>query len=189
MKRRLPTLVAALSILILFPSCIVRSIHPWFRANQAAFHNDLLGGWIGVNEGSRLAMTFTRNGDNGYIVQYSNDDGHGIFDAHLARVGAHYYLDFTPAGKSGDNVESLLLLPTHSVAKLEFDRDNLKVFLLNYDALKAAARRHQLIYARTEQVEEDEVLVVSSSDELQAFLIANATNSDLFREAFRLKRR
>jgi len=104
-------------------------------------------------------------------------------------VGAHYYLDFTPAGKSGDNVESLLLLPTHSVAKLEFDRDNLKVFLLNYDALKAAARRHQLIYARTEQVEEDEVLVVSSSDELQAFLIANATNSDLFREAFRLKRR
>ncbi len=189
MKRaQLRYLAPVVLALLILPACIVRSVHAWVKDDSIVFEEDLLGGWTGASgDGNTVAMTFVRGADNNYIVQYSDKDSHGIFEGKLAKFGTDYYMDFRPK-EMAEGVDGMLLFPMHTVARLEIGPGQLSLCLLNYDALKSAAkldRLRDLKYAW----EEDELIITSNSSDLERFLLGLGRDSKLYSEPIRLARR
>ncbi|MBI3663239.1 MAG: hypothetical protein HY234_09340 [Acidobacteria bacterium] len=187
-RAQLRWLALAMIALLILPGCIVRSVHSWVKEDSITFEEDLLGGWTGADEkGETVAMTFVRGADNNYIVQYSDKDSHGIFEGKLAKFGTDYYMDFRPKESAG-GVDGMLLFPMHTVARLEIGPSQLTVCLLNYDAMKSAAKMDRLRDLKYTW-EENELLITSSSSELQPFLLGLGRDSKLYLEPIKLARR
>lgn len=185
-KWMLPTLAIAVAWSCL--GCMVRSVYPWLKKDGLMFEEDLLGGWVGIGERGTVAMTFVRGKDNSYVVQYSEDESHGVFNAYLGKFGADYYLDFWPADEAL-GVDGLLLFPTHSVARLEIAADTLTVRPLNYGAVKVAAKLDRLRDLKYGWDAKDELIVVSNTEDLQRWLLSLGRNSDLYAQPIRLTRK
>ncbi len=187
-RTHLRWLALALAALLILPGCIVRSVHSWVRDDSITFEEDLVGGWTGADDkGETVAMTFVRGAEDNYIVQYSDKESHGIFEGKLAKSGTDYFMDFRPK-EMGQGVDGMLLFPTHTVARLEIGSGQLTLRLLNYDAVKSAAkmdRLRDLKYAW----EDNELLITSSSSELQQFLLGLSRDSNLYSEPIKLARR
>ncbi|MBI2956221.1 MAG: hypothetical protein HYY26_02790 [Acidobacteria bacterium] len=182
-------ILVALAACSLFPSCLLRSAHPWFNEDDVVFERELLGGWVGPDENNPLAMTLVQADPNRYTVQYSSRDGQGVFEARLARLAGTYFMDFRPADEA-PGLHGVLFLPTHSVARIEWEKDNLRLYLFNYDAVKDAARQGSLRELEYEWTEEGkELLVVSRPDELRRFLMGHAFDPSLFADPILLTRK
>ncbi|HEV8385885.1 MAG TPA: hypothetical protein VGQ11_13525 [Candidatus Acidoferrales bacterium] len=189
MKRpQLPWLALALIALMVLPGCIVRSVHSWLRDDSIVYEEDLIGGWTGADDkGGTVAMTFVRGATNNYIVQYSDKESHGIFEGRLAKFGTDYFMDFKPK-EEPQGVDGLLLFPTHTVARLEISSSTLVVRTLNYDEVKSAAKMERLRDLKYAW-EGDELLITSSSSDLQAFLLGLSRDSNLYAPPLKLARR
>lgn len=189
MLKRTIALGMALLVLGLAPACLVRSVEPWLKADSLTFEEDLLGGWVGNGtSGGDVAMTFLRaDGPGAYIVQYADKDDQGTFVARLAKFGSEYYLDFRPK-EGSPGVDGLLLFPMHSVARLELGPSSLVVYILNYDAVKQAAKLDRL--GTLKYVWDDnDLVIVSTTDELQRWLLGLGRDSKLFAPPMRLARK
>ncbi len=182
--------VPALGVAVAFSclGCMVRSVYPWLKKDALIFEDDLLGGWVGTGERGVVAMTFVRGKDNSYVVQYADKEGHGSFNGHLAKFGADYYLDFQPAEDS-PGVDGLLRFPTHSVARLEIGAETLTVRPLNYGAVMAAAKLDRLRDLKYGWADEDDLIIVSNTEELQRWLLSLSRNSELYAQPIRLTRK
>ncbi len=188
MKRAQLWVGLAMAALLVLPGCIVRSVHSWVRDDSVTFEDDLVGGWTGADDkGGAVAMTFVRGADNNYIVQYSDKDSHGIFEGRLAKFGTDYFMDFKPK-EAPQGVDGMLLFPTHTVARLEISSSTLIVHALDYDEVKAAAKLDRLRDIKYAW-EENELLITSSSSDLQAFLLGLSGDSKLYAPPLKLARR
>ena len=185
---RIPLLAAVTIALLACTSCIVRSVNPWLKDSSLTFDEDLLGGWVGVDEQNRTAMTFTRGKENFYIVQYSDKDQQGVFEGRLAKFGGELYLDFRPLN-SAPGLDGMLLFPTHSIARLELSSNSLAVHILNYEAVKAAAKLDRLRRVTYSWDVQDEFIFTSSTEEMQGFLLNLGKDSDLYSPPIRLTRK
>jgi hypothetical protein len=183
-----PWLALAIVALLVLPGCIVRSVHSWVKAESITFEDDLLGGWTGSDgKGEPVAMTFIRGSDNNYIVQYADKDSHGIFEGKLAKFGADFYMDFRPK-EPAQGVDGMLLFPTHTAARLEIGPSQLTVRPLNYAEMKSAAQLDRL--GDLKYVWEDnELLITSSTPDLQRFLLGLGIDSKLYSEPIKLARK
>jgi len=181
--------VLTILVFLLLSSCMVRSVHPWLKKENVIFEEDLLGGWVGINAaGKDTAMTFVRGDGNTYEVQYSDPDAHGIFIALLGKFGNDYYLDFRPKERA-PGADGLLMFPAHSVARLDIVRDRLTVHQLNYGDFKAEAKLERLRDLRFAWDDEDELVITSTTDDLQRFLLGLSRDSKLYAPPLRLSRR
>ncbi len=189
MLRRALCAIAVILLLIAQSSCIVHSIHPWFPATDAVFEQDLLGGWIGTDEGKDVAMTFVRASGNSYFVQYQSGDTRGNFRGLLGKLSGEFYLDFSPVDEH-PNLDGMLLFPMHAVAKLEISPEKLTVRPADYDVLQSRAKAGKISDAKLTMVDEGEHPVfVSRSDELRSFLVSHSRDSELWDKAIVLTRR
>ena len=187
-RKQMRWLAMLLAALLVLPGCIVRSVHSWIRDDSISFEEDLLGGWTGsADGGDTVAMTFVRGADDNYIVQYSDKESHGIFEGRLAKFGTDYYMDFKPK-ESAQGVDGMLLFPMHTVARLEIGAGQLTLRLLDYDALKSAAKLDRLGDLKYTW-EENELVITSSTSEQQQFLLGLSRDSRLYGEPIRLSRR
>lgn len=183
-----PWLALAIVALLALPGCIVRSVHSWVKDDAITFEDDLLGGWTGADEkGEPVAMTFIRGAGHNYIVQYSDKDSHGIFEGKLAKFGADFYMDFRPKDQA-QGVDGMLLFPTHTAARLEIGSSQLTVRPLSYGEMKSAAKLDRLGDLKYVW-EDDELLIISSTPDLQRFLLGLGLNSKLYSEPLKLARR
>lgn len=189
MLKRAVVLYLALAVLGLAPACLVRSVEPWLKADSLTFEDDLLGGWIGNGtDGGDIAMTFLRaDGSGAYVVQYAGKDEQGTFVGRLAKFGSDYYLDFRPK-EGGPGVDGLLLFPMHSVARIELGPSSLVVYILNYEAVKQAAKLDRLGTLKYVW-DDDDLVLVSTTDELQRWLLGLGRDSKLFAPPMRLTRK
>ncbi len=189
MKRtQIRWLALALVGLLVLPGCLVRSVHSWLKGDSITFEEDLVGGWTGADEkGDAVAMTFVRGTDNNFIVQYSDKDSHGIFEGRLGKFGTDFYMDFKPK-EAAHGVDGMLLFPTHTPARLEISSSQIILRPLNYDEVKSAAKMDRLGDLKYAW-EEGELLITSSSSDLQQFLLGLARDSKLYSEPIRLTRK
>src|SRR5262249_46394497 len=103
-------------------------------------------------------------------------------------IAGDYYMDFRPAN-GPSNADGVLLFPTHSVARLELGRDKLSVYLLQYDAVKAAAQRDKLKEGKFILDDENEELLTSHSEDLKAFLVLHHRDQDWLKPPLQLIRK
>jgi hypothetical protein len=187
---RLPSLLSTALLLALCSSCIVRSVEPWLQDSSIVFEEDLLGGWVGKDaSGSDVAMTFLRaEKGNAYDVQFIGKDGRGAFRGRLGKFGSDYYLDYRPA-EGAQGIDGFMLFPTHSAARLEIGPDSLVVRPLDYPAMKAAAKLERLRGVKYVWDEADELVLISSTEDLQRFLVSLRRDSEYFSPPMRLTRK
>lgn len=190
MKRlwKMALALCAVALMLLQGSCVVRSIHPWFPQTDVVNEQDLLGGWVGTNEGKDVAMTFVRGERNEYFMQYQSGDARGSFRALLGKLSGEYYLDFR-AVDPPNGVDGMLLFPTHSVAKVELAAERLVVRPMDYDEVKARAQGGKFSDLKFAWDDENEVIINSKSDELRSFLVSHSRDKELYAPPIILTRR
>lgn len=169
-------------------SCVVRSIHPWFPSADVTQEPDLLGGWVGSEQGKDVAVTFVRGDKNEYIVQYVEGTSYGTFRATLGKIGGEYFLDFRPV-EAPPGIEGLITFPAHSVAKLEIGSERLVIRRMNYALAKSRAVGEKLANLAVTWDDENEMLITAKSEDLRSYLSSNSRDENLFGPALSLTRR
>ncbi len=169
-------------------SCVIRSIHPWFPASDVVQEPDLLGGWVGTEQGKDVAVTFVRGDRNELIVQYVEGTSYGTFRATLGKIAGEFFLDFRPV-EAPPGIEGFLSIPGHSVAKLEIGSEKLVIRRMNYGLAKSRAAGEKLANLAITLDGENEMLVTAKSEDLRSYLSSNSRDENLFGPAISLTRR
>lgn len=189
--KRLPkwaVFCAAVCLMVLQSSCVVRSVHAWFTSSDVTQETDLLGGWVGTEGGKDVAMTFVRGDKNSYVVQYVEGTTYGTFRGTLGKIGGEYFLDFRPV-EAPPGIEGLIFFPSHSVVKLEIGSEKLVVRRMNYNVAKARASGDKLANLSVSWDDENEMFITAKSEDLRSFLSSNSKDETLFSPAITLTRR
>jgi len=179
---------AVLFLLLGQSSCVIRSVHPWFPSSDVVQETDLLGGWVGSEQGKDVAVTFVRGDKNEYIVQYVEGTTYGTFRGTLGKIGGEFFLDFRPV-EAPPGIEGLISFPMHSVAKLEIGSEKLVLRRMNYNLAKSRAAGEKLGNLAITWDDENEMLITAKSEDLRSFLSSNSRDENLFAPAITLVRR
>ncbi len=128
--------VILFAVIILFlQGCIVRSLHPFYKADDVIFRKELLNKWKD-QDGETWEIT-GRNGDkNAYQLDHFDKEGirDAVFVAHMFLLNGETYFDFYPisSDQKSNDVLNPHLMPTHSIARLEILKSNeVKIRWLN----------------------------------------------------------
>ena len=133
---------------MLFSSCIVKSLHPFYTKDAVAFNENLIGHWVDNKKGKWQLESFVdafekdrkkgqklskedevmyENYKKAYVANYTKKEKEAQFIVMPFKVDNQYFLDFIPIVYDDNEINSLAaqhLLKTHSVAKLDMESDN-----------------------------------------------------------------
>ncbi|MFK7832717.1 MAG: hypothetical protein AB8B52_05535 [Winogradskyella sp.] len=180
---------------LLFSSCIVKSLQPFYTKDSLSFNEKLLGNWVDQKKGvwtiesMRAKFEEDRNPSevrskedliafeaykDGYYVTYIKNEKQAGFIAMPFKIDQHYFMDFIPLEIEDDEINSLAaehLLKTHSVSKLDMTSDEeLSLSWLSEERLKDLFEGEKIRIKHEKIGPEDTLLLTASSEELYAFL-------------------
>jgi hypothetical protein len=192
MKTRGLILIATV---LLFSSCIVKSLQPFYTKDSLSFNEKLLGNWIDNKKGQwtvesikekfeqdRKEGTILSDEDSrafeayieGYYVQYVKQGNEAGFIAMPFKIGQQYFIDFIPIEIEDDQINSLAaahLLKTHSVSKLDIKSDDeLSFSWLSEERITDLFSQSKLRLKHENIGPEETLLLTATSKELYAFL-------------------
>jgi len=189
---------------LLFSSCIVKSLQPFYTKDSLSFNEKLIGNWIDNKKGEWLVQSFTEgfNKDRkeneklskqdkqilnryskGYVATYLKNEKEAQFIVMSFKVENQYFLDFIPIEYDENEINSLAashLLKTHSVAKLDIKSNNdISLSWLSEEPIIDLLEQHKIrvSHLKTEDMLET-LLLTASSKELYSFL-KKYKNSDI----------
>ena len=189
---------------LIFSSCIVKSLQPFYTKDSLSFNEKLLGNWIDNKNGewtiesirdkfeedrdkteirSKEDLIAFENYKEGYYITYIRKEKGAGFIAMPFKIKDHYFIDFIPFEIEDDEINSLAaehLLKTHSVSKLDITSD--KELALSWLSEKRIKRlfEEQKIRLKHEKIGiQEDLLLTATSDELYNFL-TKYTEANLF---------
>lgn len=136
MKTRSILLIGLIAALL--SSCLIKSLHPFFKESDVIYKKEFLGTWTDQDSAKWVISKYEfskgfmkgDSTDNSYLIEFYEDiSAPSKFNAHLFKIDNILYVDFFPVIK--DQMEdffSFHLVPTHSLARIEF-KDNDQVFI------------------------------------------------------------
>jgi len=160
--------------LFLTSGCLI-SLHPLYTSDKIAYRPELVGTW--EVSGEHTSMTFTPLPDEqGYRLSYYESElgpqTGEQYEAHLLRLGGHYFLDFYPDTEhmQCDELNLAALLPTHGFARIDFtSRDECTLYLFDIEWLEELFRQRR-IRLQHEMTEDGLIVLTAPSEELQKFV-------------------
>jgi hypothetical protein len=187
--------VIIISALVLFNSCIVKSLQPFYTQESIVFQKMFVGEWKdnknNIWKVVSLKEEFKKDNKNqselsaedkeifekykdGYFITYTKNEKETVFMAMPFKINDQVFMDFIPFDYDNLNNDlvSQHLLKTHSVAKFDVLKENneVKISWLDEDRLKALYKNDQ-IQLKHEVIGLDEAFVLTaSSEELYKFL-------------------
>ena len=168
-------------------SCIDHSVHAWFPGKEAQFDSALLGTWTYENEGEKTHLTFQRDSDGFYRLDYtstkrnSQNQDRGSWNAKLLRMNGVTFLDYQPrAGET--SADGAWLIPTHGLARLNLQDKRLSLSLLNSSRLESDAKSGRLAELKSTWLPDGDLLLTSNTEELYRYLLKHAAEEDFFEE-------
>jgi len=191
MKTKILILLAST---LLFCSCIVKSLNPFYVNKAVSFQETLIGNWEDDDQGSwqivsveqayleemkenkpdeQDSKTIEKYG-KGYFVMHTRSKKEASFLAMPFTIDGELFMDFIPFNydtKGTNTLATQHLLKTHSVAKLKIiDDKKVEMIWLDEDRLKQLFEQNK-IRIKHERVGLDEsLLLTASSEELYQFL-------------------
>jgi len=198
-------IVSLLFVLLLFNSCIVKSLHPFYTKDSITFENKFIGNWKDNNKGTWSVVSFKdyflknkkvkrlddlsenqlkeyKKFQNSYIATLSDSKRKSVFRVFPFKINEQLFLDFSILELDSDEIgdlASMHLVGVHSLAKLDFESNN-KIIISWFDEEKLSnLLEENRIKIKHEKIEEDgRYVLTASSIELQNF-IKNYMNSDI----------
>lgn len=182
--------------LLLFQSCIVKSLNPFYTEDVVQFSEDFVGEWKDNNndswkivptkeeyerqkqkegELSKEDKAFFETYKNSYLVEYSDNAKTSYFIATPFKINDQFFLDFIPYSNDGKGVNSLLQIHNvyaHSLVKLDvLNSSKISIKWFDEKRLKKLfdERRIKIKHEKIGVMKED-ILLTASSKELLQFL-------------------
>ncbi len=164
--------VGALSVGL--AACVV-SIEPTIPASESMYEPGLLGTW--VESGDKDTAVVMRDGDGGYVIDYTDQDGTGRFGARVGRLGDRLFLEVRPVlpDIGASDAYEALLLPAHLLFAMTLEGDEMRLEPLDIDAVREALRYGELqaphlSYSENSIEGREQVVLTGNSTELRAWV-------------------
>ena len=184
-----------LASVLLFSSCIVKSIQPFYTEGDLSYNEKLVGTWTdqkgGVWDVMSMKEQFIKDRKEnielseddkkafeaykqGYIVKYVKKEKEVVFIVMPFQIEGQYFLDFIPFDFDTESINNLAaehLLKTHSVAKLDINStQQISFSWLTEERIKNLLNANTLRLKHEIVGPEEALLLTASSQELSAFL-------------------
>ncbi|GGI57315.1 hypothetical protein [Winogradskyella haliclonae] len=192
MKSRIVVLVLGL---LLFSSCIVKSIQPFYVKNEIKYDAALVGNWTDNKNGDWEVLSFEdefkkENEEgvklsaedlkvydsykNGYFIKYTKKESEALFMGIPFKVNEHLFIDFAPFEYESDELNKLVgqhLLKTHSTAYVQHNEDkSITLKWLSEKAIGALFKQDRLRLKHEKIGLDEDLVLTASSEELHNFL-------------------
>ena len=189
---------------VLFSSCIVKSLQPFYTKDSLSFNPKLIGSWVDHKKGQWTVVAMKTKFDedrdkteirseedllayenykDGYFMTYVKKGKEASFIAMPFKIENQYFLDFIPIEIQDEEINSLAaehLLKTHSVSKLDINSDSeVALSWLSEERLNDLFNENKMRLKHEKIGLEETLLLTASSQELYAFL-SKYTKTDLF---------
>lgn len=180
---------------LLFSSCIVKSIQPYYIKSAEKYDANLIGKWTDNKSGSWEIASFKdewekekkdntkfskedlRNYENykeGYVIKNVRKEKEALFIGIPFKVNEHLFVDFTPFEYDTDDLNRLAgqhLLKTHSTAYVEINTDNsMTLKWLNEKVMRQLLDNKKLRIKHEKTGIDEDLILTATSKELHEFL-------------------
>lgn len=177
--------------MFLLSSCLVSSLHPFYKAKDKIYEPAMTGSWIDsdsciwVIEKNRVSEEFMgpEFPDSTYrLTYYEEDDMIGRFIGTLFELKGIRYMDFYP-DPDEDHCNSGLTgmhhFPTHTLARIQLDRNSIMLYWYGDEWLDELFKQNRIrIKHETVDMNPDYTrhLLTAPTSDLQKFIIKYASN-------------
>lgn len=175
-------------VFFLISGCFVKSLHPFYKENEAIFKKELTGNWLGndsstwkIEQGMKFTGLFKPDKpDNAYLITYTDKKGTAKFTVHLFQLNNRYFFDFYPEEvESTNDMMASHLVPMHTVARVDLSPGEMVIQWYNEEWLIGLFRQnkiriaHEKVPSDARKNEEDDfqVVLTASTDDLQKFML------------------
>jgi hypothetical protein len=163
---------------MLFSGCLVTSIHPLGTDDDIVFDENLIGAW---DEGDDGWWIFMKKDYTTYNLNIADGRENGKFSAKLVKLGDKLFLDIYPERlETGNIMEEILLQPTHTFMRYSLVGDELSLGFTDPEWFTKRIDRNEDIGIDYVVTEDDVITLTASTEELQAFYLKHAGDSEFF---------
>ena len=193
---------AGLLMVMLLSGCLVKSLHPFYTEKDLVSKPELIGNWAGQDSASgeiRQAWEISQHmvfaglfkdekPGRGYDITYTDAKGKSKFYAHLFSLGGQMYLDFYLPDIEGQDLAVMHLIPAHSLAKVEIEKDKITIMWYNEDWLVKLFNENRIRIAH-ERIPYDldeknpdnfQVVLTAPTADLQKFILKYGNDPNAF---------
>jgi len=185
MKTRNIILIAIIGLLL--SSCLVKSLHPFFKESDVVYKPELLGTFLDEDSATwnikqhvySKGFMLGDTADNSYLVEMIDENGvQSDFNVHMFELEGYLYLDFFPIQNDRfDDLAGYHMVPVHSLARLDLvSDDELVISWFDEDWLSKLFEENRVKISHEEikvgdYKETKEYVLTASTEELQKFII------------------
>lgn len=173
MKPRMILILFIVLIVLLLSRCLVLSVHPLYFDKDLMFEPDLVGTWGEKQYEKDLSelWIFKKSGENSYsLIVKEKEEGEGIFETHLLKLGKYMFLDLYPEEPEGGmEFYNMHLIPTHSFLRISLEGHVLRMGFFDLDWLKKNLEQGNIEI--THERRDDVIVLTASTKELQEFVL------------------
>ena len=161
-------------------SCLVSSLHPFFKKEDKYFDTTMVGYWIDAdsaiwtifpNRVSEKLMEQEKHDSTYMITYYEDENKKSVLTGTLFRLNGVDYVDFVPhpnADHCTSDMTSFHHIPVHTLARVKYCRDSILMYWYGDDWLNDLFEQNR-IRIEHETVQDRHVLT-ADTDELQKFI-------------------
>lgn len=156
--------------MLLFSGCLA-SLHPLYTPDTERFESSLLGLWKAEGE----SFQFEAAKDNSHYkltYRYDSDGKQEEMEAHLVKLGEHYYLDLKRWRETEDIFGESVLAPTidaHNFVRIRWDRKQLQIILFDGEKIVQLLEQRRA-RIKHEKIDRDQFVLTAQPEELQQFV-------------------
>jgi hypothetical protein len=191
-------------VFFLVSGCFVKSLHPFYKENEAIFKKELTGNWLDddsstwkIEQGMKFTGLFkSETPDNAYLITFSDKKGTSKFKVHLFKLRNQYFFDFYPEEvESTNDMMASHLVPMHTVARVDITPEKMVIQWYNEEWLIGLFRQNKIRIAH-EKVPYDEtkagddnfqVVLTASTDDLQKFMLKYMDDPNAFKNDYSIR--
>jgi hypothetical protein len=176
--------VILIFVLTAMSSCLVSSLHPFYKAKDKIYDPVMEGAWIDSDsciwtiQPNLVSTGFMepRERDGAYkITYYEDEDKVSVLTGTLFRLNGIDYVDFMPDLNEEHFTSDLISyhhVPVHTLARVQYSRNSILLYWYGDEWLNDLFEQNRIRIAHetVENHDYDRQVLTASTDELQKFI-------------------
>jgi len=165
-------------------SCLVSSLHPFFKKGDKFFDTTLVGYWMDgdsciwtilPNMKSETLMRSEKHDSSYVITYYEEDNRYSVLTGTLFQLNSVEYVDFIPDPNEGhftSDMSGFHHVPVHTLARVLYNKDSILLYWYGDDWLNELfeQNRIRIKHEKVDALDYDRHVLTADTDELQKFI-------------------
>jgi hypothetical protein len=174
-----------MSVLVIWlAGCFVLSVHPLYFEKNLIFESGLVGTWGEKEHEKDLSelWIFKQTGEKSYqLTIRDKEDGEGLFEAHLLKLGDHLFLDLFPEEpENSSEFYNMHVVPCHSFMRVSLEGNVLRLALFDLEWLENNLEQNNVSIKHERR--DDTIVLTASTEELQEFVLKHIEEAFKFED-------